>query len=281
MKLSACLSIMRPRQWLKNLILFFPPLLSGSIFHHGVPALGVVPFAAFCLASSATYLINDVFDAHQDSQHPQKKLRPIPSGKISCRQARLLAGVLLAVALIIGSYGAERFLLFLLLYTGVSLIYTVSFKQLPIVDIFCIAFGFVLRLYAGGEAFKVPISDWLFLTVFLLAAFLSLGKRVSEKNQLGEMAAGHRSTLAIYPKQFLENAMYLTGSAVLVTYSLYAIATPLLVYTVPLCLFGLFRYLLLIKQGGDGDPTSALLKDRALLLTGILWLVLVGLVVKP
>ncbi|MCM2265241.1 MAG: UbiA family prenyltransferase, partial [Desulfuromonadales bacterium] len=118
MKLSACLSIMRPRQWLKNLMVFFPPLLSGSIFQPGVPILGAIPFAAFCFASSATYLVNDAVDATPDSCHPQKKFRPIPSGEVSRRQAFLLAGGLVAIALILGSYGAGNFLLYLSLYLG-------------------------------------------------------------------------------------------------------------------------------------------------------------------
>jgi hypothetical protein len=133
-----------------------------------------------------------------------------------------------------------------------------------------------MRLYGGGEAFGVFISDWLFLTVFLLAIFLSVGKRYSERRILGASAGCHRKTLENYPDGFLESAMYLSGAAVLVTYSIYAIAKPLLVYTVPLCLFGLLRYLMMVKSGSEGDPTEALTKDGPLLVVSLLWATLVG-----
>lgn len=277
MNLAAYVRIIRPRQWLKNLMVLFPPFLSGAVFQPGLLARGIVPFIAFCLASSATYLINDLLDADQDASHPRKCQRPIPSGAVSRRSALFLGLLLAAASVVLGLWVGRTFLLFLGLYLGISWAYSWRLKQLPIVDVFCIAFGFVLRLYGGGEAFGVLISDWLFLTVFLLAVFLSVGKRLSEMVQLGADAIPHRPSLAAYPEGFLESAMYLTGAAVLVTYALYAITTPLMVYTVPLCLLGLLRYMLLVRVGGEGDPTDALLRDGMLLTIGLLWALLVGL----
>jgi len=277
MNLKAYCTVIRPRQWLKNLMILFPPFLSGALLHPSLLVRGIEPLAAFCLASSATYLVNDVIDADSDANHPRKCHRPIPSGAVSRRAALGLAVILAVAGILLGLRVGTGFLLFLCLYLGVSWAYSWRLKQVPVVDIFCIAFGFVFRLYGGGEAFNVLISDWLFLTVFLLAVFLSVGKRRSELEQLGNNAIPHRPSLAAYPQGFLDSAMYLTGAAVLVTYALYAINTSLMVYTVPLCLLGLLRYLLLVGSGGEGDPTEALLRDGMLLTISLLWAALVGL----
>jgi 4-hydroxybenzoate polyprenyltransferase len=277
MKLNAYFRLLRIRQWLKNLMIFFPPFLSGSLLYSGVLAKGALPFLAFCFASSSAYIFNDLCDVNKDVLHPRKKLRPLPSGDVAVGVAKCLLFILLVVAVLLGRAVSPLFLLYIVIYLVMSFAYSVHLKHLPIFDVFCISFGFVLRLYGGGEAFDVYVSDWLFLSVFLLAIFLSVGKRYSEQCILGGAAGDHRSTLDIYPAGFLENAMSLTGSAVLITYAMYAIATPLMVYTVPLCAFGLLRYLMHIKAGGDGDPAETLLKDPVLLVVGILWVVTVGL----
>jgi len=131
-------------------------------------------------------------------------------------------------------------------------------------------------LQAGGAAFGVTISDWLFLSVFLLAIFLSTGKRLCERNTLGDNGGNHRESLLHYPPGLLEGTMYMTGAAVLVTYSMYVIHRPALVYTVPLCTFGLLRFMLLVKSNQYGDPTESLLKDGTLFVVGLFWVVLVG-----
>lgn len=277
MKPRAIVEILRPRQWLKNLMVFFPPFLSGAIMNPTVLVTGIIPFAAFCSASSATYVLNDILDCDSDAMHPVKRSRPLPAREITRSTALALATALLAVALVMAWMVSSTFLCYLLLYLGLSTAYSLRLKHVPIFDVFCIASGFVLRLYGGGAAFNVLISQWLFLTVFLLAIFLSIGKRYSEQQSLGELAGDHRRPLDEYPAGFLDAAMNLSGAAVLVTYSLYVISRPFLVYTVPLCLFGLFRYLMMVKAGGQGDPTEALTKDMPLLLIGTAWAVMVGL----
>jgi len=277
MNIFAGIRLLRPRQWLKNLMLFFPPFLSGALFHPGLLQKGAVPLLAFCCASSAGYIFNDLRDLEQDRYHPRKSLRPLASGEVSRRQALLLLGGLLTGALLAGWRVSPVYLYFVSLYLLLSAVYSLYLKHLPIFDVFCISLGFVLRLYAGGEAFCVYVSDWLFLSVFLLSIFLSVGKRYSECRNLGEAAVEHRRALGSYPEGFLESAMYLSGATVLMTYAMYVMTTPLLVYTVPLCVFGLLRYLLRIKAGGEGDPAEALLKDGVLLGTGIIWVLLVGL----
>jgi decaprenyl-phosphate phosphoribosyltransferase len=268
------LKLLRPHQWLKNLMLFFPPFLSGALMQPGLWKRGILPVAAFCLASSATYVFNDLVDAPRDRNHPKKCRRPIASGAVPVPAAALISALLAAAALALGLKLGGHFLIFLGCYLGVSLSYSLKLKDLAIVDIFCIAAGFVLRLQAGGAAFGVVISEWLFLSVFLLAVFLSTGKRLCEKGGLAEQAGLHRKTLEEYPEGFLDMAMAITGAAVLVTYTMYSLSRHALIYTVPLCTFGLLRYIMRVKAGGGGDPTEALLKDFPLFVTGLLWCVL-------
>lgn len=276
MNVNASIQILRMHQWLKNLMLFFPPFLGGALLQPGMALKGVIPFLAFSLASSAAYVFNDLRDLALDSQHPEKCRRPLASGTLNKRSALVIMTALLLVSGYLASLVSSTFIVFLGLYLVFSGLYSYALKDVPIVDVFCISLGFVLRLYAGGEAFSIYISDWLFLCVLLLSLFLSLGKRQSEKTSLGLNAGCHRRTLECYPEGFLENAMYLSAGAVIVTYAIYALNHPYMVYTVPVCMYGLLRYLYRIKSGLDGDPTHALLKDLQLLVTGILWVVLVA-----
>lgn len=176
--MTAFLRLARPHQWLKNLLLFFPPFLSGALLQQGVLEKGIIPMVSFCLASSAAYVLNDTLDAGRDRSHPRKMLRPVASGEISPASAAVFALALavggVAAALCVGG----EFVLFVAAYLAISLCYSLKLKDMVIVDLFCIASGFLLRLYAGGAAFGVVISEWLFLSVFLLSLFLSTGKRL-------------------------------------------------------------------------------------------------------
>lgn len=273
----ALLRLCRPVQWLKNLMLFFPPFLSGSILHLEVAGKGLPTFLAFCLASSSGYILNDLVDLEHDRLHPRKMLRPLAAGILSTKLAIVFAVCLLGAAVMVAALCASSlFVLFLLLYFLVTTLYSLKFKDIPLLDVFCVATGFIIRLEAGGEAFGVQISDWLFLTVFLLALFLSIGKRLTEKHNLGSDAGLHRKSLASYPDGFLDGAMYLTGGAVLVTYSMYTLSRDQLFYTVPLCCFGLLRYIMRVKSGQSGDPTESLLKDVPLLLVSLAWVAIIG-----
>ncbi|MDD2734687.1 MAG: decaprenyl-phosphate phosphoribosyltransferase [Desulfuromonadaceae bacterium] len=271
-------SLLRVRQWLKNLMLFFAPFFGGTLFT-GAPASRLLPpFGVFCLVSSATYICNDVFDQHNDRHHPDKRTRAIASGKISISSALFFAAFLLISSLLIAWNISSMFLAILIAYVALSLAYSVKLKEIILLDIFCISAGFLLRLQAGGVAFNVPISEWLFTSVFLLSVFLCMGKRLAEKQHLGEDARYHRKVLMAYPKNFLEGTMYMSGSSVLVTYAMYAISrhSMLLLYSVPLCCFGLLRYLFRIRSGKSGDPTESLVSDVPLMIIGVAWVSLVG-----
>lgn len=272
------LKVLRIHQWLKNLMLYFPPFLGGTFFKTCLVPRALLPFIAFCAASSATYILNDLFDRENDRHHPDKCTRPIAAGRISVFSAKLLAGSLLLCSFFIAWNVSNRFLLMLVLYGVVSIAYSARLKDVVLVDIFCISAGFLLRLQAGGAAFNVSISEWLFLSVFLLSLFLSSGKRLAEKQHLGDVAHQHRKALTAYPKGFLDGTMYMTGSSVLVTYTMYAIShqSSFLLYSVPLCYFGLLRYILRVQSGKGGDPTESLTRDLPLMVVSVVWMGLVG-----
>lgn len=238
----------------------------------------LIPFSAFCLASSSTYILNDVFDCESDRHHPDKRTRPIASGRISIATALIFAAFLLICSIFLAWNISLTFIVLMIAYFTVSLAYSAKLKDVVLVDIFCISAGFLLRLHAGGAAFNVVISEWLFLSVFLLSVFLSTGKRLAEKQHLGDVAQHHRKVLVVYPLRFLEGTMYMTGGSVLVTYTMYVISrnSSILLYSVPLCCFGLLRYILRVQSGKGGDPTESLLRDVPLLIVGVAWVSMVG-----
>ena len=255
-------------------MLFFPPFLGGALFSYSLYEW-FVPFLSFCLVSSATYIFNDICDRQRDAHHPVKKQRPIQSGAVSVSVAATLAGVMLVLGVILGLSVSGQFCIIQLTYLLVSFAYSAWLKQQPIIDLFCISTGFLLRLHAGGEAFGIIISEWLFLSVFLLAIFLSTGKRLCEKISLGQMAGEHRQSLSSYPMGLLDGIMYLTGGAVLVTYAMYVINRHALLFSVPIGCFVLLRYMFRVKSGLGGDPTESLLRDPWLFAAGLAWTVMV------
>lgn len=272
------LKLLRIHQWLKNLMLFFPPFLGGTLFADCLTPRSLLPFLSFCFASSATYIVNDLFDRDNDRNHPEKHKRAIASGRVSTAVAMVLVALLLCGSILTAVNMTDLFQMLLLAYLVISVCYSAKLKEIVLVDIFCISAGFLIRLQAGGVAFSVPVSEWLFLSVFLLSVFLSTGKRLAEKQHLGNVAHHHRMALAAYPKGFLEGTMYMTGGSVLVTYTMYVISrhSSVLLYSVPLCCFGLLRYILRVQSGKGGDPTESLTRDLQLLIVGAVWVCLVG-----
>lgn len=270
--MTAYLRMLRPTQWLKNLMVFFPPLLAGQLLPLSELGRGTPLLVAFCMISSAGYIVNDLLDRKRDRHHPTKRTRPVASGSIGQRNALVWALALYALGFCVGWLSVRQMVVFLAAYAAVALLYSVALKHLPIIDLFGISVGFLIRLHAGGELFKIEISPWLFLTVFLLSIFLSTGKRLSEFQALGSSAGDHRASLLHYPNGFLTGTMYMTGAVVLVTYAMYTLHKPSLMLSVPLCLFGLLRFIFRVASGKDGDPTESLLKDWQLLLVGLAWL---------
>jgi len=222
------------------------------------------------------YVLNDIIDLEKDKLHHSKKDRPLAAGKISKSVAMGWGVVIILFSLALASQVSWLFTFHLLAYQTLIMCYSFWWKHVVILDIFCIAIGFLIRLQAGGAAFATPVSEWLFLTVFFLALFLGAGKRLAEKKALRNKASAHRSVLSQYRTGFLESIMFMTGGTVLVTYSIYVIGRPFLIYTVPLCCLGLLRYLHRIWCGQSGDPMEILINDRIMLIISFCWLLIIS-----
>jgi 4-hydroxybenzoate polyprenyltransferase len=270
----------RPQQWAKNSF-----VLTGLLFGHAwddpatIGAAAAVT-AAFCLASSAAYAYNDAVDAAGDRRHPAKRMRPVARGALSPGAATAAAGVLgaaaLAVAGAVGALAAGIIALYLVL----NVAYTRGLKHVPVIDVFIIAAGFMLRLLAGTAAIGIAPSNWLLLCGLLLTLMLGFGKRRAELAALQEEAWRHRAVLDAYSVEFLDHAVLLCAGGTIVCYALYTVAeetaalhgTTRLVLTVPWVLLGTFRYLFRLHyRGGGGDPADELLRDPLLAGAALGW----------
>jgi decaprenyl-phosphate phosphoribosyltransferase len=276
--LKTFIKLLRVHHWLKNLFLFSAPFFGGVIFEESLITKALPAFLAFSLGASSVYIFNDIMDRERDRLHPLKKDRPIASGIVALKTALLLLMILLSLSIYLSLLTGKGFLLYLLLYIFLQILYSLKLKSLVIIDIFAISAGFVIRVLAGGVAFHVEVSPWLFATIFMISLVLASGKRLSEFKQLSTNASQHRESLGSYSDSFLREIFLISSGTALVTYALYTVEqSPDLMYTIPLVTFGLFRYLLLAEKG-LGDATEALTKDLPLSLTVILWLLLVGVV---
>ncbi len=280
----ALLRSLRPHQWVKNLFVLAPLVFGRQLFEPEALLRGLGIFAAFCAASSAVYLVNDVRDREADRRHPLKRHRPIASGALPVPWAWVAAAALLAGATVLAARLSPGALAVLGLYAGLNLLYSAGLKHVVILDVMIVAVGFVLRVLAGGLAVGIEVSSWLLLCTIFLALFLAFSKRRHELVLLAEDAAGQRRVLSDYSPAFLDQMINVVTAASVVSYALYAVSpetaerfhTEWLVYTVPLVLFGIFRYLYLIYQAPDErNPTEAILTDPPFLANLALW----GLVV--
>ena len=271
----------RPRHWLKNGFVLAPAVFAGHALD--APAMGraLAVAAAFCLASSAGYLVNDVLDREADRADPVKRFRPVASGAMAVATALVWAGILFVAAAVLSLEGGGAAALVLGGYVLVTLLYSLFLKSLAVVDAMAVAAGFLLRLVAGAVAIPVTISHWLVVCGFLLALLLAFGKRLPE-------AAGAAGRAPRYPLSYLHDVVTMLAGVTLVAYTLYTVApdttrklggSNALLLTAPLVLFGIMRYLLLLHREGAQDPTATLFRDRALLATVVVWIVAAGAIV--
>jgi 4-hydroxybenzoate polyprenyltransferase len=279
-RVFALVKALRPRQWIKNGLLFVPLAFALNLFDRDNLIRAAGAFACFCALSSAGYLVNDVLDVSVDRLHPRKRLRPIAAGIISVPLAIVVACAL-AFAGIAGSFAMRPQLgslavLYLILTAG----YTLWFKHVVLLDVFGLAGGFVVRAAAGAVAISVPISPWLYTATMLGALLIGLGKRRGELKAFGANAASHRRNLDAYSIEFLDQLILIISGAAVMTYALYTFSAENLpkdhsmMLTIPIVLYGLFRYLFLIR-GSDheagGAPEDLLFRDRPLLGAVALW----------
>lgn len=264
------LQLMRPKQWIKNAFVFAPLVFTRGYLDPSAVTATVLAFVLFCLASSASYIVNDIRDVEQDRQHPKKKLsRPLASGRISHTTALILLGVLLFF-LALGAFAMPQVLAVIAAYLALNLAYTFVLKHQPVVDIFAIAIGFVLRVYAGAVALSVPLSNWMAITTLCLALYLAAIKR---RQELASNGARSRAVLHAYGTTLIDRYAEISATGALIFYSLFVMSThPNLVFTIPLVIFGLFRYWYIVEQLDHGEsPTDAVLTDWSLALTVLAW----------
>jgi 4-hydroxybenzoate polyprenyltransferase len=316
MKLPAVVRALRPQQWVKNVFVLAAVVFARAAREPHDEGFGDIvrslyAFAAFCLGASAIYLVNDVLDVESDRAHPTKRFRPIAAGEVSVRFAAALAvgcaAGALALARLAGSHevaGASPFDHVLnsvpwivATYMALNFAYSIRLKQVVLVDAFCIAIGFLLRVKAGGAAAHTYVSHWLMLCTLFLALFLALCKRKAEIDLLGADRGHHRANLLQYTPGFLDQMVTALAACTIVCYTMYTVAdeTALkfgnrvaariageevprnnLIYTVPFVVFGLGRYLLLVsQQKAGGNPTRVLLGGDAIFVANALaWAVM-------
>lgn len=279
-QIRGLLKLIRPKQWVKNGFVLAPLVFSGLFLEVAAVSHALFAVLLFCIASSATYIINDMRDIEHDRRHPKKsKTRPLAAGIVSVPAALILLAVLYAV-LAWGWFVAPKVVIVIVVYLMLNLAYTFVLKHQPVVDIFTIAIGFVLRVYAGAMALDVPMSSWMFITTLCLALYLAAVKRRQELSQSG---AEGRKVLEKYTVSLVDRYAEMSATGALLFYSMFVMsAKPELVITVPLVLFGLFRYWFVVEALDGGEsPTDALLADWQLLLTLVLWAAACGWALWP
>ena len=278
----AVLSAVRPRQWTKNGLLFIALAFTLNLQDASLLLRTLAAFGCFCALSSAGYLLNDVVDVEADRAHPTKRLRPIAAGLVAVNFA-LGLGIVLVLAGLGGAFLINPLLgVLALTYALLTAVYSTTLKHIVLLDIFGLAGGFVLRAAAGAVAIDVPISPWLYIATLLGALLIALGKRRTELETLGvEAAVGHRRNLESYSIEFIDQLILVISSAALMTYALYTFSAENLpknhsmMLTIPVVLYGLFRYLFLVREGDVGAaPEELLYRDRPLLLAIVVWAVL-------
>lgn len=270
-QLLGLVKLIRPKQWIKNGFVLAPLIFTSEFMHVGSVTRALMAVLLFCIASSATYIVNDMQDVERDRRHPKKsRSRPLAAGIVSMRSAAILL-VLLYGALVCGWFVMPSTMMVIVAYLALNLAYTFVLKHEPVVDIFTIAIGFVLRVYAGATALSVPLSSWMFVTTLCLALYLAAVKRRQELSHSGEDG---RAVLKKYSVALIDRYAEMSATGALVFYSMFVMSSkPAMVMTVPVVLFGLFRYWYVVEQLDGGEsPTDVLFADWQLVLTVLAWL---------
>lgn len=271
---------LRPVQWVKNVFVLAPIVFAERLADPALLVSALLAFVTFCLAASCIYLVNDLGDREDDRRHPLKKHRPIAAGKLSVSAAWIAAAVLATTTLGASLYLGIEFLVILAIYLAVNVAYSRGLKRVVILDVMVVAAGYVFRVMAGAAAIEVEVSPWLLLCTVFLALLLILSKRRHELLLLADDAGDHRAVLQHYNATFLDQMINVVTASSVVCFALYAMdedtvarfGSDRLIYTLPLVIFGIFRYLYLIYQKHDRrNPTEALMRDVPFVVNIFLW----------
>jgi decaprenyl-phosphate phosphoribosyltransferase len=280
MPLIGLLRLVRPRQWIKNTFVLAPLVFAREFTNPDSVVNALIAFALFCIASSASYILNDIHDVERDRTHPVKRLsRPLAAGTVSIRAALGLLAVCYCV-LIAGWFWSVNTMLAIFAYLALNVAYTYWLKHQPVLDLFSIASGFVLRAYAGALALAVPLSSWMAITTLCLALYLAAIKR---RQELESHGAESREVLRMYSTALIDRYAEMSATGALIFYSLFVIsANAKLAATIPLVIFGLYRYWYVVERLGGGEsPTDAVLSDLPLALAIVIWVGVCVVALQP
>ena len=275
----------RPKQWLKNVLVFAAPGAAGVLDNFSSLWKTLVVFAALSLAASGTYYWNDIVDVDSDRRHPTKRTRPIAAGLVGINVARVVGTLLLIGGIVLGFVPDWRSGVAVVVYVAVTVSYSAFLKNHAVIDLIAVASGFVIRAIAGAEAAGVPMSTWFLLCTSCGSLFIVTGKRYAELRDLGDEAPSTRSTLSQYSLGYLRIVLSVSVGATLVAYCTWAFDTkeisggswPFYELSIVPMLAALLRYLLVLEQGQGGAPEEVFAADRVLQLMGLIWLALFGL----
>lgn len=283
------IKLIRIKQWVKNLFLFAPLIFSHHLFNIKYFLIELKAFISFCLISSIVYIINDIFDIEQDKKHPVKKNRPLASGRISIGWALFFASMLAIVLFLISYNLSPKFIVAMLTYLLINLFYSLRLKQIVLLDIFLIAFGFMIRIIAGGWVIDVYISNWLILCTLFLSLFLAISKRRSELALIqSNNMEDTRKVLSDYSTTFSDQISTIAAAGTVITYALYTVSertkeifhTENLIFTTPFVVFGIFRYIYLVHKKNLGEnPTYIVTTDVPMIVNILLWLLFSVLII--
>jgi decaprenyl-phosphate phosphoribosyltransferase len=269
----------RPKQWVKNVLVFAAPGAAGVLTEPGPLIRTLVAFVALCLAASGTYFLNDALDAEADRQHPKKRNRPIAAGHVSVGAAKMIAaGLILAGIAISLPVSRGELAITVAGYAVLTVSYSIWLKHEPVIDLACVAAGFVIRAIAGGVAADVFISDWFLIVAGAGSLFMVTGKRMAELTELGDDSGAHRATLEEYSTRFLGFVLAVSAGVMLTAYCLWAFEsaastgdeTWFRLSIIPFVL-AILRYAHVVDQGRGGAPEEVVLADRMIQVLGLLW----------
>lgn len=268
------LKLFRVKHYIKNILVFLPIIFNKSFFKYDKLSNAFLAFIAFCLVSSAVYIINDIQDAEKDKNHPVKKNRPIASGAIPIRSAVVIAGMLIVLSVLV-NLCIQTFwgCVLVISYLIINVLYSLGLKDQPLIDVVILTSGFIIRVVYGGIVTQIDISRWLYLTIFSGAFYMGLGKRRNEIQKQGS-AGTTRTVLEYYNYDFLDKNMYVCVALTDTFYALWALEKQInhIVWTVPIFIILLMRYSLDIEGNSDGDPVDVILHDKILIGIGLFYI---------
>ncbi len=275
---TAIIRVSRPKQWIKNVVVLFGLLFSGSFMELQNMSSALLAFASFVFVSSAVYINNDIKDREQDRHHPEKRKRPIASGELSVKTALLFSVAFTCIGFYLGSLINLNFSAALLVYFLINVGYSLFLKNFIIVDVFVISSGYVLRIIAGVLAVNILPTIWFVISIMFASLFIGFAKRRGELTNLGADASNHRKNLGSYNIEFLNAMIFINVAIAIATYLLFVIFLseehPLMIITVPFIAFAAYRYIFLVFNSDIADSPETIFLDKPLLINNVIWIIL-------